>query len=74
MTEVRIVKQTNWGDVKNPRKLYQVDEVYEVPNEVAERWIARRIAEPFEATKEIEPQVETTSSKVPGLDSLVRRR
>ena len=74
MTKVRMFKQTNWGDVKHPRQLYRADEVYEVPTDVAERWIARRIAEPVEATKEIESQVETSVSRVPGLDSLVRKR
>lgn len=46
MTKLEILKQTFWGSVKDefPARTLRVGEIVDIPDEVAARWITRKIA------------------------------
>jgi hypothetical protein len=44
MAEVKMLKSTYWGDNSHPSRTMHRGEIYTVPEDIADRWISRRIA------------------------------
>lgn len=76
MAKVEMLKLTNWGDAKHPVRSFRPGDIVDIPDDVATRWISRRIAMseakiiPVVPKDEVEPPGKI--SRIPGTRDLIR--
>lgn len=79
MATIQMLKNTYWGDANHPARTLLKGGDYTVPEDIAQRWITRKIAVPVDSTGEVIAQAPAAPKRVrvgggvPGVSGLINR-